>query len=355
MTPYEHVIIVGGGPAGAYCAYELACNGIRSKLFDHSHPREKPCGGGVSKRAIEKFPFLEEFRSQGNTSAGLRIISCKNREAMVLNSSLGFNLSRQFLDEQILNMAVDAGAEHIKEKVINIERIDDLWQVNTAKRSLTSKIIVGADGINSLLRKKTIGKIDRKNLGLAYGYLVTGIEKIPTTLKFVAEIPGYIWLFPRAKSTSIGIGSELKYGIFLKKILDDFIHSNYPNVNLTSNYAAMLPWATNPRFFTKSRSRDNCILIGDAAGFADPLTGEGILYALWSGKLAAEALAKNNLRLYDQLWMGQFGNYLQERCKQRKQYFNPSFMEILVASQNLKTKVNLFKDKIHLPMRRAGK
>ena len=355
MAPHEDVIIVGGGPAGAYCARELACNGMRAKLFDHSHPREKPCGGGISKSAIEKFPFLEEFRSQGNTSSVLRVISCANKEAIVTNSSLGFNLSRQFLDEQILNMAVDAGAEHIKEKVIDIERIDDLCQVKTAKRCLTSKIIVGADGINSLLCERTIGKINRKNLGLAYGYFVTGIEKIPTTLKFVAEIPGYIWLFPRAKSTCIGIGSELKYGIFLKRILDDFIHSKYPNVNVTSNYAAMLPWATDPNFFTKSRSRDNCILIGDAAGFADPLTGEGILYALWSGKLAAEAIAKNDLCLYDQLWKVQFGNYLKGRCKQRTQYFNPSFIEILVATQNLKTKAKLFKDKIHLPRHRVGR
>jgi flavin-dependent dehydrogenase len=74
MKVCEDVAIVGGGPAGAYCAFELAKQGINATVFDHSYPREKPCGGGISPPTIEKFPFVERFRSMGSTFSDFRII-----------------------------------------------------------------------------------------------------------------------------------------------------------------------------------------------------------------------------------------------------------------------------------------
>ena len=82
--------------------------------------------------------------------------------------------------------------------------------------------------------------------------------------------------------------------------------------------------------------------MGDAAVHTDPLTGENILYALWSGKLAGEALAKNDLSSYDVLWHSQYGDYLRERCKQKKIYYDPLVIEISVASQSLIRSGSLF-------------
>jgi flavin-dependent dehydrogenase len=98
-----------------------------------------------------------------------------------------------------------------------------------------------------------------------------------------------------------------------------------------SEFAAMLPRATNPDFFILPCAGDDWILIGDAAGHADPLTGEGILYALWSGKLAAEALSRNKPRNYDTLWKQQYGNFLVERCKQKNTFYNPLTIELLIS------------------------
>jgi len=187
---------------------------------------------------------------------------------------------------------------------------------------MTTRILVGADGIRSLVRQKTVGHISKENLGLTYGYFATGTENEPTTVKFVAGIPGYLWIFPRNNHSSIGIGSELKYGAALKRILDEFIHSYCPKIKVISKFSAMFPRATDPDFFTLPCAGNNWILIGDAAGHADPLTGEGILYALWSGKLAAEALTEDKLSSYDKLWREQYGYCLRARCAQQNTFYN---------------------------------
>jgi flavin-dependent dehydrogenase len=102
----------------------------------------------------------------------------------------------------------------------------------------------------------------------------------------------------------------------------------------------MLPWATNPKFFKLPCAGNNWILVGDAAGHADPLTGEGILYALWSGKLAAEAIVKNELSHYDKLWKEQYGKKLKERCKRKEIYYNPLTIEFLVANYKFQRKTD---------------
>jgi len=321
MGKIENLVIVGGGPAGAYCAFELTRRGVYATVLDPSHPREKPCGGGISPAAIEKFPFLREFRSKGGTPATFKIISCTNQQIAVIKNE-GFNLSRQFMDEQIVKMAVDNGAKLINERVLALQRKQNLWQIKTDKQIMTTRILVGADGIRSLVRQKTAGAISKENLGLTYGYFATGTENEPTTVKFVAGIPGYLWIFPRNNHSSIGIGSELKYGAALKRILDEFIHSYCPKIKVISKFSAMFPRATDPDFFTLPCAGNNWILIGDAAGHADPLTGEGILYALWSGKLAAEALTEDKLSSYDKLWREQYGYCLRARCAQQNTFYN---------------------------------
>ncbi len=330
MGQIEDVAIVGGGPAGAYCAFELARKGVYATLFDHSYPREKPCGGGISPSVIEKFPFVEKFPSRGGVSADFKIISCSNKQVVEKGSRITFNVSRRIFDQEILNMATQSGANLIEEKVLEVRRKKNSWKIKTEKRTLSSKILVGADGICSIVRRKTVGSIPRENLGLGYGYLVTGVEKEPNTIKYLDAIPGYIWIFPRDDCSSIGICCELRYGSMLKKLLDDFIRSYCPQIKVISEFAAMFPFAKDPSFFMLPCAGENWILVGDAAGHADPITGEGILYALWSGKLAAEAIERNDLKQYDRQWREEYGNYLVGRCKQKERFYTPLMIELLV-------------------------
>lgn len=324
------VIIVGCGPAGAYCAYKLAQKGIDVLILDHSIPREKPCGGGITQSVVDKFSEIKRFSSEGFASPCVRVFSCTNYEIETTRIGFAFNISRKYFDQEIFKLAVEAGAKFIREKVVDIRRKEKVWKVETSNQVLSAKIIIGADGINSLIRKKTIGQIQAENLGLGYGYLAEGTEKEPNTIKFLETIPGYIWVFPRGKVSCFGIGSETKYGSKFKALLDQFIRDHYPNIKVVSQFAALLPMVKNPVFFSLPAGGKDWALIGDAAGHADPITGEGILYALWSAKLASEAINRNDLLTYNESWKKEYGNRLMERARNRNSFYNPLRIELMI-------------------------
>jgi len=337
MKQIEDVVIVGGGPAGAYCALELARKGVYPLVFDHSHPREKPCGGGISPPLIHKFPFVEKFRSSGFTFGEFKIISCTDIQVLTKSLENGFSISRRYFDEGILSMAIKKGARLIKEKVLDVQQKGNLWNIRTKERLLSTKILVGADGVNSVVRRAIIGPISKENLALTFGYIATSVEKEKAAIKFLGHIPGYIWVFPGNNYSNIGIGSELKYGCKLKSLLDAFISHYCPNISVISRYAAMLPSARNPDFFRCIPcAGDNWILIGDAAGHVDPISGGGILYALWGGKLAAEAIKENEPKSYDSAWRKEFGKNLEESCKNKDAFYDPlkSTMSLFIGLAN---------------------
>jgi geranylgeranyl reductase family protein len=336
MKRVEDVLIVGGGPAGSYCAFTLSRKGIKPTILDNSHPREKPCGGGISPSVLKKFPFLEKFRSEGLTFGNFRIISCIDTQVITNGLKNGFCISRKCLDQKILEMAVKNGATLIPEKVLNIQNRGKTWNVITDKRTISTKILVGADGVNSIVRRRTVGPISAENLALTFGYFTDSVEKDQATIKFLGEIPGYLWVFPGKGYSNIGIGSELNYGKVLKSLLDAFINSRLPEIKTKSRYAALLPSASNPNFFNLRCAGTNWILIGDAAGHVDPISGGGILYALWGGELAAQAIENKDLQSFDEKWKEEYGKILEERCKNKEAFYDPlkSTMAMLIGLAN---------------------
>ncbi|MHA2408185.1 MAG: geranylgeranyl reductase family protein [Candidatus Ranarchaeia archaeon] len=323
MKQSEDVVIVGGGPSGAYCAFNLARQGIEPVILDQSHPREKRCGGGISPAVLKKFPFVEKFRSRGFTFGNFKIISCIDTQVITKSLENGFCISRKCFDQGILEMAIQNGAKIVKEKVLDVREKGKIWNVITNKTIFSTKVLVGADGVNSIVRRKTVGPISTENLALTFGYITTSLEKDNATIRFLAEIPGYIWVFPGKDYSNIGLGSELKHGRMLKSLIDAFINSHFPRIKIISRYAAMLPSASNPKFFRLPCAGANWILIGDAAGHVDPISGGGILYALWGGELAAQAIESNDLKSFDKTWKEAYGGILEERCKNKEAFYDP--------------------------------
>jgi len=324
MSDFREIVIVGGGPAGAYCALEMAKNGLKPVILDHSHPREKPCGGAIAPFVLYKFPFLEKLRSKGFTFGNFKVISSNNEEILTKGLENGFCISRQRLDKEILDMAIQEGSLLLKEKVLNVQNDGHLWKVKTDKSVLSTRNLIGADGVNSVVRRAILGPISRDNLALGFGYITSKLEKSDATIKFLAEVPSYVWVFPGRGYGNVGVGGALRFDSLLKNLLDTFIKSSLPNVEITSKYSGLLPSATTPEFFKQLCAGKNWALIGDAAGHVDPISGEGILYALWGGKLVARAVLNNNLRSFDKAWRREYGVYLEDRRKNKDAFYDPS-------------------------------
>ncbi len=325
----EDIVIVGGGPAGAYLGYLLAQNGLHPVIFDHTHPREKPCGGGISYLALHKFPIIKKATDIKGIGRKIKIIAPSGSESKVGSGYL-LGISRLKLDKFLLDLAINTGAIHIPEKVIDVIDKEDQWIVRTSNRAIKTKLLIGADGTNSIVRKKVIGPFNKKDITFTYSYLVKGAEKEVTTMKFLDGKQGYIWVFPRGDHTSIGICAEFNESRGLKKILDEYIEDTYPNITIMSKYSALVPTPGTQEFFHQPCTGKNWMLIGDAAGHVNSATVEGISYALWSAELASASIIHNNHREFDDLWRKEYGRDLSDSMKFKSIMYNPRFLDLSV-------------------------
>jgi len=330
MKNSKRVVIIGGGPSGSFCAYNLAKNGIYPIIFDDSHPREKPCGGGISPLAQKKFSFLKKIPIPKGGGNKIEVISPKNIKVTIKGKNKCIVFSRLHLDSYILNMALKEGAKIIKERVINIKSNKNFWIIKSKKKKIIANIIVGADGVNSLVRKKIVGSFKKDDLSFAFGYFVRGIENRNAIMKFLKDKNGYIWAFQRDDHTSLGIGTEFKKAKEIKNELDFFIKNYFPHIKIISKWAAFIPMIKHIKTFEIPVAGDNWILIGDAAGHVDPITGEGIFYALWSAELAAKAIIEGNPKKFDELWRKEYGKKLIEGSKLRDIIYNKYILEIII-------------------------
>jgi geranylgeranyl reductase family protein len=318
------IAIIGAGPAGAYCALSLAKEGYRPLILDHSHPREKPCGGGLSPFAQKAFPFLKELPYSHGETNQIEVFYAHDRSVTLVLKNKFIITSRSKLDEHILNMAVSNGAQLKREKVLEAKRYREGWKINTNKRTYKVTMLIGADGVNSLARKATVGAFHRLDLGMCYGYLAKPSGEQRILLRFLPQRRGYIWIFPRGDHLCVGIAAELTRSKGLKTELDRFVRAHYPNLQIGTQWSALIPTL---RFQTLQRqiAGYNWMLIGDAAGHVDPVSGEGIPYALRSAELASEAFAQNSPVLYDDLWRGDYGAFLMRSARLKSLIFNRYF------------------------------
>jgi len=331
------VAIVGAGPAGSHCAYSLAENDVHAVIFDHSHPREKPCGGLVSPLAQRLFPFLSETPIEHVERDRIYFISPYGKRTCILcrrGKLLCF--SRLKLDQFLLNKAIVKGAELIEERATALRRKGDFWKIKTTRNSYAAKTLIGADGVNSLTRRTIIEPLSKDDKGICYGYLMKGLEKEDLTVRFLFHKNGYIWVFPRARHTCLGIGcAEISRSHGLRRQLDAFIEQHYPQAEKTSKWAALIPNIKNVKTFRAPVAGLNWILIGDAAGHVNPIIGEGIMYALLDGELAAQVVVENGPQLFEELWREIYGWSLCRDIRLVKWLYKKPFLELYCKYQKL--------------------
>jgi len=334
------VVIVGAGPAGAWTARTLARLGARVAIVDGSHPREKPCGGGVTGRALAL---------AGDAIDARALPRCEIRAARFVDSARGLSASvtlaggdlvvasRTDFDGALFAAAAAAGATPIRSRVLDIVADTDGFTVTTRDGSVRARTIVGADGANSLVRRRLARPFDRADISIATGYFVHGATSDEIVIELTADPPGYIWSFPRPTHLAVGICAQADQGLgvgALRARALDWIRARTMEHGTLEPYSWPIPSLSARSFESLTTSGPGWYLVGDAAGLVDPITREGIYFALLSGEAAARAVASSSeagaRRQYDERVKGEIVDELVRAARYKAGFFRPRFTRLLV-------------------------
>jgi geranylgeranyl reductase family protein len=293
-------LIVGAGPSGAHLARLLARSGRSVALMDKSaFPRDKVCGGGLTPKALALLsPDLGDVEER---RVGAAILNWRNREAVAigLGGAQAVTVARRDFDALLLARARDAGAVfHAETRFVGAQEDADGVNVATSRGRLRCRLLFAADGAASAVRTAVFGR-DAVRLAPALEALVYPEGGLPERLRdtavfdFGAMPGGYGWIFPKRDHLNAGLYTPFS-GRSPRPHLGTFLQSylclRQPARTVCQGY--VIP-VGNPRGIYQ---RGRVWLLGDAAGLAEALFGEGIYFALKSAELAARAVASDGLR-----------------------------------------------------------
>lgn len=294
------VIIAGSGPAGASAAYFLAKAGKKVLVLEKENlPRYKTCGGGLTYKGLALIPFDPiEIVEQSCYSVNINDFEAKislltKRDKPVVTMTM-----RSTLDYSLISEAVKKGAE-LREnyEVKDIKYSENTIEVlNGREEKLFSKFFIAADGVLSIAARKYFGEYPRKYIpALEYEVYVeddvlNGFGKV-CRFDFGIVPKGYGWVFPKKDHLSIGVLSmRLKEGNLNKYFLNYLETLGIKKIISSERHGFIIPLN-----YRKTFALSRILLVGDAAGLIDPITAEGISFAILSGQLAAESIIKENM------------------------------------------------------------
>jgi geranylgeranyl reductase family protein len=288
------VTVVGAGPAGCILAHELAKAGVKVLIIEkESLPRYKCCAGGITSKAAKSLP-LDISNLIENKITRFKICY-KNNGSFIGESpsDLVYTVRRDRFDHALAQKAQEAGAVLWQaEPLIHLVNRGDSVELQTNSRVVHSLFAVGADGARGMVARtagfqNSFVYIAGINAEVSAGEFSLGGLKSQILID-VGFIPGgYAWVFPKSDHLAIGIATILPRVKELNRYFDDFLKSlQLQNLKILRKSGALIPLCKGEPRLTINR----IALVGDAAGLADPLSGEGIHNAIQSSQLAANAL-----------------------------------------------------------------
>ncbi|HEX8707791.1 MAG TPA: NAD(P)/FAD-dependent oxidoreductase [Pyrinomonadaceae bacterium] len=352
MSERFDVLIIGAGPAGSFAAEKLARAGVRVALFDGRPAGEpKACGGGVTSKALKAWPHLlgavgrmiDEVEMYSPAGKRLRL---KLEEPFAIYSRTAFD---SYLRERARTAGAHVFAERVSLRVRASE--DEDWVARGRAREWSAPVLVAADGAGSRIAKELAGPLPPAEMEVAFGYRapLPELGSAPTVIAFLPGWAGYAWAFPRIDHLSFGIATS--QDAFNHRALDELLRAfmlGYyrqrvdPAAGLwrarpqdaehdarirsalettTERYAARIPGLAAATWDTRRAAGAGWALLGDAAGFADPVTGEGIYYALRSAELYAAAYLDGRPDDYERRWRNDFGRELRRAAEMRDRFY----------------------------------
>lgn len=299
MPAPEKILIAGGGPAGALCGERLARAGFAVTLFEERRGWEKPCGGGVTWKTLERYPFLLEGGLEKKLVHRAELISSRGTRVRLQLSRPVALYSRAVLNDFLLRRAEAAGCTVVSERA-TAARTDNGIRLRTRQDEFAGGFLVIATGARTALALENDGWHPQPcDLELTVGYYLP-VTDDRLRVQFLENFEGYLWSFPRADHLAVGICGKLAQNSSpaLKEKLHRFLNAEgFPGAGGTF-YSHLLPSLDRRTWKRLLLAGPGWARIGDAAGLVDPITGEGIYYALRSGELLAEALRAGDPATY---------------------------------------------------------
>ncbi len=297
------VLIVGAGPAGSATAIHLQRAGMRVLLVDKARfPRDKPCGGGLTGRALRQLPCAVDpvvehvvDRMVVRVGYGAKIVRRSDERLIEMTQ-------RRRLDLHLAEQATAAGADFRDGAAVsNVELGDAGVTARVGRREVGAHFLVGADGANGVVARSVgLGQGIVRGVALegnvASGSLERGSYAGTAWVELGVVPGGYGWVFPKGDHANLGVGGWLTEGPHLRAHLDRlaWAHGVDPSA-LTDVRGHRLPM----RELGSPAARGRVLLVGDAAGLVDPLSGDGMYEAFVSARLASDAIVAGRPEQYE--------------------------------------------------------
>ena len=322
----KEISIVGGGPAGSLCGERLATAGFKVTIYDERMTWEKPCGGGLTHKAIEAYPFLLDSPQPKRIVRKAELISSGGHRAQFEMNRPIVIYARKVLNQLLLDRAIAAGCTAVCSRVTNVDTNGARVRLTAQGEERWSDFIVLAGGARNQLLPETTA-LGSKDLEVTLGYFVPTEEDI-IKVKFLKEFEGYLWSFPRADHLSVGICAKMGQSStqVLRRHLDDFVEDEKIPRAGAKFYSHVLPSPEAHTIRSRRISGRNWAMAGDAAATVDPITGEGLYYALRSGDLLAEAIAEGAPEMYPEKLRDAFSADLEFAARIAARIFRGNFL-----------------------------
>lgn len=291
------VIIVGAGPAGALLGYLLARQQYQVLIIEKKKfPRYKPCGGGLTRRALALLPFdisqiVEDTITHVRVSlSGEILFETADPEPIIAM------VMRDKFDALLIDRALQAGAAFMDETAFqDAYRTDGTIRVNTTKATFKTRVLVGADGVNSRVARSFGHRVLSRKMTALEGEVYVSNPDVLGRFRGSAHfdlgvIPaGYGWIFPKKDHLSIGVLTREKIQDMQDYFFSYLKHKGFgPDYKVKRLRGHLIPFGTGKK---DTPAGPFSLLVGDAAGLSDPITGEGIYYALREAEIASQVIS----------------------------------------------------------------